>query len=104
MIIAGKRLKCVFVRETKITPADFIESARFDAARPLLEATCDPLKRVAYRCGFSNANQMWQVFVKRLGVTAMQYRANFAGFQKPKVLRAQIFQYRSFPLLAFCCA
>lgn len=72
----------VFVRDTKITPADFIESARLDAARALLEATSDPLKRVAYRCGFSNANQMRQVFVKRLGVTAMQYRANFAGFQK----------------------
>jgi transcriptional regulator GlxA family with amidase domain len=72
----------VFVRDTKITPAEFIESARLDAARALLEATGDPLKKVAYRCGFSNANQMRQVFVKRLGITAMQYRANFAAFQK----------------------
>lgn len=71
----------VFVRDTKITPADFIESARLDAARALLETTSDPLKVVAYRCGFRNANQMRQVFVKRLGVTAMQYRAHFAGFQ-----------------------
>jgi transcriptional regulator GlxA family with amidase domain len=72
----------VFVRDTKITPADFIESARLDAARALLEATSDPLKKVAYRCGFTNANQMRQVFVKRLGITAMQYRDNFAAFQK----------------------
>lgn len=72
----------VFVRDTKITPADFIESARLDAARALLEATGEPLKKVAYRCGFSNPNQMRQVFVKRLGLTAMQYRANFAAFGK----------------------
>jgi transcriptional regulator GlxA family with amidase domain len=70
----------VFVRETKVTPAEFIESARLDAARALLESTSDPLKKVAYRCGFSNANQMRQVFVKRLGITAMQYRDNFAAF------------------------
>jgi len=70
----------VFVRDTKITPADFIESVRLDAAHALLEATSDPLKSLVHRCGFCNANQMRQVFVKRLGVTTMQYRANFAGF------------------------
>lgn len=71
----------VFVRDSKITPAEFIESARLDAARVLLEATHDPLKRVAYRCGFRNPNQMRQVFVKRLGITALQYRANFSAFE-----------------------
>jgi transcriptional regulator GlxA family with amidase domain len=72
----------VFVRDAKITPAEFIESARLDAARALLETTDDPLKKVAWRCGFRNPDQMRQVFVKRLGITAMQYRDNFAGFCK----------------------
>lgn len=72
----------VFVRETRITPAEFIESARLDAARALLESTHDPMKKVAFRCGFNSPNQMRQVFVKRLGITAMQYRANFAAFKK----------------------
>lgn len=72
----------IFVRDTKITPAEFIESARLDAARALLEASNDPMKKIAYLCGFHNANQMRNVFVKRLGITAMQYRANFAAFRK----------------------
>lgn len=72
----------VFVRDAKITPAEFIESARLDAARALLETTGDPLKKVAWHCGFRNPDQMRQVFVKRLGITAMQYRDNFAGFGK----------------------
>jgi transcriptional regulator GlxA family with amidase domain len=72
----------IFVRDTNITPADFIESARLDAARALLESSNDPMKKVAYLCGFHNANQMRNVFVKRLGITAMQYRANFTAFGK----------------------
>ncbi|WP_076594160.1 GlxA family transcriptional regulator [Herminiimonas arsenitoxidans] len=72
----------VFVRDTNITPAEFIESARLDAARALLESNNDPMKKVAYLCGFHNANQMRNVFIKRLGITAMQYRANFAAFKK----------------------
>ncbi|GGC67252.1 GlxA family transcriptional regulator [Undibacterium terreum] len=72
----------VFVRDARMTPAEFIESARLDEARVLLESTPDPLKRVAHRCGFSNVNQMRSVFVKRLGVTAKQYRDNFEGFKK----------------------
>src|SRR5690606_35783593 len=42
----------VFARDAKITPAEFIESARLDAARALLETTSEPLKTVAWRCGF----------------------------------------------------
>ncbi|WP_394780434.1 GlxA family transcriptional regulator [Undibacterium sp.] len=72
----------VFARDAKVTPAEFIESARLDAARALLESTQEPIKRVAHRCGFSNVNQMRAVFVKRLGVTAAQYRANFEGFRQ----------------------
>ena len=72
----------IFARDAKTTPAEFIESARLDAARALLETTSEPLKTVAWRCGFRNPDQMRQVFAKRLGITALQYRANFAAFGK----------------------
>lgn len=42
----------VFVREANMTPAEFVERARIDAARVLLESSNDPLKTVAHRCGF----------------------------------------------------
>lgn len=70
----------VFVREARVTPADFIESARIDAARALLESGNAPLKTVAFDCGFRNRDHMRAVFMKRLGITALQYRANFASF------------------------
>jgi len=70
----------VFVREARATPADFIESARIDAARVMLESGNAPLKTIAFHCGFRNRDHMRAVFMKRLGVTALQYRANFSSF------------------------
>ncbi|APA69743.1 GlxA family transcriptional regulator [Janthinobacterium sp. 1_2014MBL_MicDiv] len=69
----------VFVRELGVTPAQFVESARLDAARALLEAGDAPLKTVAWRCGFGTADQLRTVFLRRLGVSAKQYRQNFSS-------------------------
>lgn len=67
----------VFVRDARITPADFVEGARLDAGRVLLESSDEPMKTVAFRCGFGSPNQMRLVFQRRLGITAQQYRENF---------------------------
>lgn len=67
----------LFVREAGITPHEFIEKARLDAARNLLEGGDLPLKTVAYNCGFCTADRMRAVFAKRLGVSPAQYRASF---------------------------
>jgi transcriptional regulator GlxA family with amidase domain len=66
-----------FVSETGITPHEFVERARIDAARMLLEGSDRPLKSVAYDCGFGTADRMRVVFC--LGVTPAHYRANFRG-------------------------
>lgn len=66
-----------FSRETGITPHEFVERARMDAARMLLEGSDRPLKTVAYDCGFGTADRMRIVFSERLGVTPAQYRASF---------------------------
>jgi transcriptional regulator GlxA family with amidase domain len=66
-----------FVQETGITPHEFIERARVDAARMKLEGSDLPLKAVAYDCGFGSADRMRIVFTARLGVTPAQYRASF---------------------------
>lgn len=67
----------VFARDARMTPAEFIEAARVDAARVMLESSAAPLKTVAYRCGFRDASHLRVVFRKRLGITAQQYRDNF---------------------------
>ena len=73
----------VFLRDVGITPAAFVERARIDAARVLLEADDAPLKTVAYRCGFGSPAHMRAAFVKHLGVTAAQYRAHFGAIGGP---------------------
>jgi transcriptional regulator GlxA family with amidase domain len=70
----------VFAKETRMTPADFVERARVDAARVLLESSAEPLKTIAHRCGFGTSARMRSAFVKNLGVTALQYRRHFGAY------------------------
>jgi transcriptional regulator GlxA family with amidase domain len=75
--MSARNLARHFVRETGITPHEFVERARVDTARMLLEGTRLPLKSVAYDCGFGTADRMRIVFVDRLGISPAQYRASF---------------------------
>jgi len=75
--MSSRNLARHFVRETGIRPHEFIERARVDAARMLLEGSDRPLKAVAFDCGFGSVDRMRIVFSTRLGVTPAQYRASF---------------------------
>ena len=77
--MSARNFSRVFAKEAKITPAEFVERARVDAARVMLESTGAPLKTVAYQCGFRDAQHMRSVFNRRLGVTPQQFRLNFAA-------------------------
>jgi transcriptional regulator GlxA family with amidase domain len=77
--MSARNFSRVFAKEAKITPAEFVERARVDAARVMLESTRAPLKTVAYQCGFRDAQHMRSVFNRRLGVTPQQFRLNFAA-------------------------
>jgi len=66
-----------FVQATGCTPHEFVERARVDAARNLLEGSDLQLKTVAYDCGFGTADRLRAVFTQRLAVTPAQYRASF---------------------------
>ncbi|MDR6289805.1 MULTISPECIES: GlxA family transcriptional regulator [Inquilinus] len=75
--MSARNLARLFVNETGVTPHEFVERARVDAARNLLEGSDRALKAVAYDCGFGSPDRMRIVFAKRLGVTPAQYRASF---------------------------
>jgi transcriptional regulator GlxA family with amidase domain len=75
--MSSRNLARHFVRDTGITPHEFIERARVDAARMMLEGTDRPLKAVAFDCGFGSTDRMRIVFSTRLGVPPAQYRASF---------------------------
>lgn len=69
----------IFVRDTNVTPAEFVESARIDAARVMLENSALPLKTVAFRCGMRDADHLRVAFRRKLGTTPQQYRSHFGA-------------------------
>jgi transcriptional regulator GlxA family with amidase domain len=75
--MSARNLARHFVQETGITPHEFVERTRIDAARMLLEGSDRALKAIAHDCGFGTADRMRIVFSERLGVTPAQYRASF---------------------------
>jgi transcriptional regulator GlxA family with amidase domain len=75
--MSARNFARVFVQGTGVTPHEFIERARVDAACKLLESSGAALKAIAYDCGFGTADRMRIVFTKRIGATPMQYRERF---------------------------
>lgn len=76
--MSARNLTRLFVAQTGMTPHAFIEAARIDIARNLLEGSALPLKSIAYKCGFVTVDRMRVLFQQRLGVSPAQYRASFA--------------------------
>jgi transcriptional regulator GlxA family with amidase domain len=68
-----------FVQLAQMTPHEFVERARVDAARNALESSDTRLKTIAYEYGFGTADRMRLVFTRRLGVSPSEYRASFSA-------------------------
>ena len=67
----------VFARETGVTPADFVEQTRVEAARRRLEESSDGMEMIVAACGFGTRESMRRAFIRRLGVAPSTYRARF---------------------------
>jgi transcriptional regulator GlxA family with amidase domain len=67
----------VFRRQSGCTPAKYVERARVDAARRLLEDGNQGLESVAARCGFGSGEQMRRTFLRHVGVVPIDYRRRF---------------------------
>ena len=68
----------MFAREVSMTPMEFLQSARIDCARNLLETSDLPLKTVAFNSGFGSVRHMRFLFSEKLGLTPTQYREQFS--------------------------
>ncbi|AJW93995.1 GlxA family transcriptional regulator [Burkholderia gladioli] len=67
----------LFHAEVGVTPAAWVELARVNAARALIETAGDAPKQVAAKCGFANADVLRRAFVKHVGVTPAEYRKRY---------------------------
>lgn len=77
MAMSTRNFARVFLAETGMTPAKFVEKARIDAARQYLGTTDDRIERVAKSAGFGDAERMRRAFLRHLGINPQDYRARF---------------------------
>ncbi len=68
-----------FKKTTGRTPAGFVQEARIEAARSLLEDSDLPVKLIARQCGFGDEERMRRAFHRNLGVSPQDYRMRFAS-------------------------
>jgi transcriptional regulator GlxA family with amidase domain len=66
-----------FRQQVGVSPAQYVETARLEAARRRLVESQDGLDRVASICGFASAEVLRRAFLRRLNVTPSEYRTRF---------------------------
>ena len=75
--ISPRHFARLFRAEVGVTPAAWVEVTRVAAARELLEGGHEPPKRVAEKCGFTDANTFRRAFARHVGITPSDYRRRF---------------------------
>jgi transcriptional regulator GlxA family with amidase domain len=71
-----------FRQELGTTPASFVETARVEAARRLLESTDRSVDDIARACGFGTVETMHRTFNRTVRVTPGQYRRHFSAKER----------------------
>jgi transcriptional regulator GlxA family with amidase domain len=67
----------VCLRETKMSPGQFVDRMRVEAAQQMIDSSSMGLKEIADACGFHSADSMRRTFLRVLGVTAGEYTMRF---------------------------
>jgi transcriptional regulator GlxA family with amidase domain len=67
----------VFAREIGVTPARFVETARVQAARRLLEESNAGLKEISIATGLGTPESLRRSFLRRVGIPPHSYRERF---------------------------
>jgi transcriptional regulator GlxA family with amidase domain len=65
------------------TPVTFLQNARMERAKRLLEATNVGLDRIAYRVGYADASSFRRLFMRTVGVSPREYRRRFGMPKQP---------------------
>ncbi|MER5394187.1 helix-turn-helix domain-containing protein, partial [Saccharopolyspora sp. NPDC002686] len=74
MAMSPRHFTRLFTREVGTSPGRYVEQARVEAARALLETG---QRGIARRCGFGSAETMRRAFVRQLGIPPSAYRDRF---------------------------
>ncbi|MFH8369581.1 GlxA family transcriptional regulator [Streptomyces sp. NPDC018031] len=77
MCLSERHFARVFRQETGSTPAAYVEAARVEAARRLLESTDRPFDEIATACGLGSVETLHRALRKQIGTTPAAYRRRF---------------------------
>ncbi|AMK76009.1 MULTISPECIES: GlxA family transcriptional regulator [Methylomonas] len=78
MAMSPRNFARLFLAETGMTPAKFVEMARIDQARHWLETTDIAVEAIAGKAGFKDPERMRRAFIRQLGVNPQNYRQRFS--------------------------
>ncbi|WPO69386.1 MULTISPECIES: DJ-1/PfpI family protein [unclassified Streptomyces] len=77
MCLSERHFARVFKQETGTSPAEYVEAARVEAARRLLESTDCSLEQVAAGAGLGSVETLHRAFRRQLASTPAAYRRRF---------------------------
>ncbi|MEU3737789.1 DJ-1/PfpI family protein [Streptomyces sp. NPDC032198] len=77
MCLSERHFARVFKQETGTSSADYVEAARVEVARRLLETGDGPLGQVATAAGLGSVETLHRAFNRQLGTTPAAYRRRF---------------------------
>lgn len=67
----------VFVKETGVTPARFVEKLRIEVARKYLEDSDLSMEQIAEKCGLGGLVSMRRTFLRHMMISPSEYRRSF---------------------------
>ncbi|WP_143309029.1 GlxA family transcriptional regulator [Chitinophaga vietnamensis] len=77
MNMSARNFARVFLKDTGLTPAKFIEKLRLELARNYLENSDLNIEQIAVKCGLGGLVSMRRVFLRHLEVSPSTYRNSF---------------------------
>ncbi|MFB4317775.1 GlxA family transcriptional regulator [Actinomadura sp. 21ATH] len=77
--VSERHVSRLFTRQVGMTPGRYVERARVEAARVMLETGRDAVDGIARRCGFGTAENMRRAFIREIGIPPRAYRDRFTG-------------------------
>lgn len=78
LCMSSRNFSRLFLAETGMTPAKYVEMARIDAARHYLQTSKLSIEVIAEKSGFFDAERMRRSFIRQLGVNPKNYRDRFS--------------------------
>lgn len=80
LFMSPRNFARLFLAETGMTPAKYVEMSRIDAARHYLETSELSIEAIAEKSGFYDTERMRRSFIRQLGVNPKNYRDRFTRY------------------------